>query len=109
MSDTVDTELTVLNARLDQCLPPLWRRPPMPSGDGHMDRAEIHSLYEWAEGACFRCARAGQETTLLGEIDPPSGVHYEIRACVDCVLDLEAERWRRAQRTGGVYVPGQLG
>ncbi|MFF6847184.1 hypothetical protein [Streptomyces antimycoticus] len=74
-----------------------------------MDRGEILGLYEWAIGVCFRCATANTATTHLGEIDPPAGDHYDIRACEKCLVELEEERRRYAERTGREYTPGQLG
>lgn len=74
-----------------------------------MTRDEILALYQWATGSCFRCARTDLPTTLLGEIDTPIGTHYEVRACKDCILDLEMEQLRLAERRGREYVPGQLG
>lgn len=74
-----------------------------------MDDEEILSLYEWTNGTCFRCARTDLDTTRIRQIDTPIGVHYDVRACRDCILDLEAQRKRHAERTGHKYVPGQLG
>ncbi len=70
---------------------------------------DIAGLYTWAPGACFKCARTGLPTTRLDQIDTPAGVRYDVRACVDCLLDLERERQRHAERTGRKYVPGLLG
>lgn len=69
---------------------------------------EILSLYEWSPGSCFRCAREGLDTTLLSVIRPPAGGRYEVRACRDCILDLEAGRERAAERAGVAYAPGGL-
>ncbi|MCQ8830382.1 hypothetical protein [Streptomyces malaysiensis] len=74
-----------------------------------MDRGEILSLYAWATGTCFRCAKTGTPTILLAEITPPAGDHYEVRVCERCVLELEDERRRYAERTGREYKPGRLG
>lgn len=74
-----------------------------------MDRRDILALYEWATGDCFRCAQAGVGTTYLGELNPPGGGHYEIRICQECVLELEEERQRYAERKGYEYEPGKLG
>ncbi|MEU1663519.1 hypothetical protein ABZ547_07885 [Streptomyces sparsogenes] len=74
-----------------------------------MDRREILALYEWAPGNCFRCARTDTPTTHLDELDPPAGGHYEARVCEECVLELEDERRRYAERVGSEYKPGRLG
>lgn len=72
-----------------------------------MDDREILSLYQWAPGACFRCAGDG-ETTRLQILTPPAGGNYDVRACRDCLLDLEAMTQRAAERAGCTYSPGQL-
>lgn len=74
-----------------------------------MDDEEILSLYRWATGPCFRCAHTDLDTTRIRQIDTPIGVHYDVRACRACILDLEAERQRRAARANGEYTPGRLG
>lgn len=74
-----------------------------------MDSREILALYQWTTGDCFRCARVGVLTTHLGDINPPGGGRYEIRVCEGCALELEDERRRFAERTGGKYEPGRLG
>lgn len=77
--------------------------------EGGMDENEIAKLYPWALGSCFKCARSGLDTTRLGQIDTPAGVRYDVRACLDCILDLEHERERHAKRVGLKYAPGLLG
>ncbi|GAA0454441.1 hypothetical protein ACFQ2B_28040 [Streptomyces stramineus] len=74
-----------------------------------IDRDEIIALYVWAPGSCFRCARREVDSAKLGTIDTPIGDRYEIRACRSCILDLEKERQRQADRRGENYEPGQLG
>ncbi|MFV8127564.1 hypothetical protein [Streptomyces syringium] len=74
-----------------------------------IDRHEIIALYTWAVGSCFRCARRDVDTTLLDVIDTPIGDRYEIRGCQLCVLVLEEERRRYAERRGEGYAPGHLG
>ena len=73
-----------------------------------MNNRETLSLYEWADGSCFRCAGAG-DTTRIHVLSPPAGGHYDVRACRDCVLDLEAAKQRAAERNGCDYRPGRLG
>lgn len=74
-----------------------------------MDRREILALYEWAIGDCFRCARTGVLTTRFCELDTPIGDCYALRACESCILQLEEERRRYADRHGCEYEPGRLG
>lgn len=74
-----------------------------------MDRREILAHYQWATGECFKCARSAVRTTRLGALCPPSGGHYEIRVCEECILELEDERRRHAERGGRKYEPGALG
>lgn len=73
-----------------------------------MDDDEIAGLYPWALGSCFRCAHEGVDTTSLGLIDTPSGARYDVRACLRCLLGLERERRRHAERAGQRYQPGKL-
>lgn len=70
---------------------------------------QILALYQWATGTCFRCARTNVDTTRIRELDTPAGVRYDIRACRECVLDLEGERERHAKRAGHEYIAGELG
>ncbi|MFJ4637647.1 hypothetical protein ACIP69_18735 [Streptomyces hygroscopicus] len=74
-----------------------------------MDRRDILALYKWAVADCFRCAEIDTETTPLAEITPPSGHRYEVRVCERCLLDLEDEKRRHAERVGCEYEPGHLG
>lgn len=67
------------------------------------------SLYEWQAGVCFRCAQEEVYVTRIDRIVTPSGDTYELAACGACVLDLELERQRYAERTGRGYRPGSLG
>jgi hypothetical protein len=73
------------------------------------DDDEILGLYQWQTGTCFRCARAEVDTMRLQEITTRAGVCYDVRACRGCILVLEAERRRIAERQGRKYTPGQLG
>ncbi|MFB6573032.1 hypothetical protein [Streptomyces noursei] len=45
----------------------------------------------------------------MGEIATPLGETYEIRACEACVVAMEEERRRWAERRGHGYLPGGLG
>lgn len=75
----------------------------MPRNDG------ILNAYDWQVGDCFKCARTRIASTPLGAIVTELGDHYEIHACRACVLQLEAEARRQAERDGRAYKPGQLG
>lgn len=70
---------------------------------------DILALYEWTPGSCFRCARTGLDTTHIKTVRPRSGPAREVRACRDCVLELEEVRRRDAERHGVEYVPGHVG
>lgn len=69
----------------------------------------ILALYDWEMGNCFRCACADVYTTRLDEIVTPSGDAYDLRACGECILALERERYCYAKRRGLEYRPGSLG
>lgn len=74
-----------------------------------MEPGDILDLYVWTVGTCFRCARTREPVTQLAAIKTQSGQQYAVRACRGCVLLMEAERQRRAQRSGASYEPGKLG
>lgn len=67
------------------------------------------ALYEWKAGTCFRCAQRDVHVTPIGHIRTPSGDTYNLTACGVCVLELELERQRYADRRGLDYQPGSLG
>lgn len=69
----------------------------------------ILALYEWKIGTCFRCSRAGAFVTRIDEIATPRGECYELSACGGCVLAMEDERRRHAERKGLPYEAGRLG
>lgn len=70
---------------------------------------DVLARYWWAVGQCFKCARSEVDTTNVGEIVAQSGEAVPVRACRDCVLDLEAVRRRAAERKGLRYEPGHVG
>ncbi|WP_416476865.1 hypothetical protein [Streptomyces sp. LKA04] len=75
-----------------------------------MDRQQILDLYEWAGGVCFRHPGKGQvATTHVETIRPAGGGLQDVRACVECVLDMERLRAGAAARRGTAYLPGRLG
>lgn len=69
---------------------------------------DVLALYPWQPGDCFRCARKNVDTTEVDEITPRSGERVALRACKWCVLTLERERAKGAQRDGETYTPGRL-
>ncbi|MCX4450749.1 hypothetical protein [Streptomyces sp. NBC_01789] len=69
----------------------------------------ILTLYDWAVGVCFRCARTGLGVTPVGSISTPSGDLYELAACERCILAMERERQAYAERRGFNYAPGSIG
>ncbi|MYU24673.1 hypothetical protein [Streptomyces sp. SID8352] len=80
------------------------------SGDGAMDREQILHLYDWHPGICFRHPGKGAiPTTVIGVIHPRGEGQRDIRACTDCVIDLENATRERLARADEPYRPGQLG
>lgn len=78
-------------------------------GNG-MEREDLLSLYDWAPGMCFRHPLRGEiDTARIETLHPRSAPALEIRACRDCILDLECDRSLAARRAGLSYIPGQLG
>jgi hypothetical protein len=69
----------------------------------------ILAHYSWAIGSCFRCGESQVFATRIDEIVTPRGDRYELCACGSCVLSLEEERRRFAERKGLSYQPGSLG
>lgn len=75
-----------------------------------MDRQQILDLYQWAPGICFRHpAKGKQPTTPVQRVRPRTGPSEEVRACADCVLELERQRWVAAREGGYAYRPGHAG
>lgn len=60
---------------------------------------DVLSRYSWACGDCFRCARRAVPTALVDELTVRSGERHGLRACRRCVLLIEQERSREAERT----------
>jgi hypothetical protein len=74
-----------------------------------MDRQQILDLYEWENGVCFRHPSKGEVPTAHVEtIRPPAGGLQDVRACSECVVDMEAHRQATALRHGKPYSPGHL-
>lgn len=69
----------------------------------------VLALYEWRIGSCFRCADTDVYVTPIGDVTTPAGDAYNLAACGGCVLTLERERQRHAERRGLTYRPGSLG
>jgi hypothetical protein len=75
-----------------------------------MDRQQIHDLYAWEVGICFRHPAKGEvPTTHVTTVRPKAGGLQDVRACLDCVLAMEEARAARAGRCGKPYEPGSLG
>lgn len=75
-----------------------------------MEPQQILDLYTWRVGVCFRHpARGDQDTAHIKTIHPPAGEPQDVRACAECVLQIEAAREAAAAREGGRYSPGRLG
>ena len=68
---------------------------------------EVLALYPWSEGACFRCARGGVLTTVVGSLHPPDlPAPFPVRACRPCTVLMEEERREAAARHGLTYIAG---
>ncbi|GAB2717904.1 hypothetical protein [Streptomyces bullii] len=75
-----------------------------------MKRQQILDLYEWSPGVCFRHPSRGEVPTAhVKTIRPPAGGIQDVRACTECVLQMEEDRKAAAERTGASYKPGRLG
>lgn len=75
-----------------------------------MSSDEVLALYDWAPGVCFRHPASGEtDTTKVTTIQPRRAEAHEVRACRDCILDLEAARQAAVEGAGQVYVPGAAG
>jgi hypothetical protein len=70
---------------------------------------EILACYPWSIGVCFRCGNRDLFVTPMDEVVTPRGDRYELAACGSCILQLEEERRRFAERRGFPYQPGTLG
>lgn len=85
-------------------------RPGATALEGAMTRADcVLAAYGWAIGDCFKCAKDGALTTQIGKITAPNGDRYVVRACEACVVAMEEERRRWAERRGHGYQPGSIG
>lgn len=75
-----------------------------------MNRQQILDLYQWAPGVCFRHPVEGKQPTApIVEVHPRNGPDEEVRACVECVVELEQDRWVAASEAGLDYRPGHAG
>lgn len=75
-----------------------------------MDRQQILDLYQWSAGVCFRHpAKGEQPTTVIQHVRPRSGPDEDVRACGDCIVELEQERWVAATQEDRPYRPGHAG
>ena len=75
-----------------------------------MDRQQILDLYDWESGTCFRHPIKGDVLTAhLRTIRPLAGGLQDVRACEECVLEMEQVQARAAERHGRPYSPGPVG
>lgn len=65
----------------------------------------ILAAYEWRAGRCFKCGAANVPTAPVGELPQCAGA-VAVSACKPCVLRLEQDRERAAERYGWPYAPG---
>lgn len=74
-----------------------------------MTPQQILDLYEWEPGVCFRHPARGEVMTAHVEtVRPAAGGIQDVRACGECVIELERERAEAALRRGEPYTPGGL-
>ena len=74
-----------------------------------VDHQQILKLYAWEQGICFRHpAKGAVPTTHVWTVRPPAGGIQDIRACEECVVSMEEQRKRTAERLGRPYTPGGL-
>lgn len=79
-------------------------------GSRNMRREEILSHYTWSLGICFRHPATGEvETAAVKAIHPRHGGCEEVRACRNCVLEMEEQRRVAALEVGLPYQPGHAG
>jgi len=75
-----------------------------------MDRQQILDLYTWRPAICLRCPSKGiVDTTIVGVVHPRDDGEWEVRACRNCVVQMEDIRREEAARSGSEYAPGHLG
>jgi len=70
---------------------------------------DVLSYYDWQPGNCFKCARQKVPTTPVSRVTAQCGKRYTVRACQQCLLEMEAQRKRAAERKGEEYMPGRVG
>lgn len=64
-----------------------------------MDRPELLDPYEWRPGVCFRHPSKGEVATARVEtIRPPAGGIQDVRACEECVLEMQRQRAAASER-----------
>lgn len=74
-----------------------------------MDPQQILDLYDWQPGRCFRHPSKGEVATAHVEtIRPSAGGLQDVRACAECVVDMEEQRRENALRRNEPYKPGCL-
>lgn len=75
-----------------------------------MDRQQTLGLYTWRPATCFRHPEKGiVDTTIVGVVHPRDNGEWEVRACEECVVQMEDIRREEAARSGSEYEPGRLG
>jgi hypothetical protein len=75
-----------------------------------MDHQQILTLYTWNPGTCFRHPERGTVLTArVKTLHPRVGGEEHVRACRDCVLEMEQDRCVAAGQDGTIYEPGHAG
>lgn len=66
-----------------------------------MERQQILDLYDWEPGICFRHPAKGEVPTAHVEtIRPAGGGLQDVRACTDCVIEMQELRIRTGRCHG---------
>ncbi|KAB1979447.1 class-II aminoacyl-tRNA synthetase family protein [Streptomyces triticiradicis] len=72
-----------------------------------MNQQQILALYEWQAGTCFRHPCKGDvPTAVVQTVHQRVGDDEPVRACEECVIEPEQERWVAASESGLEYRPG---
>ena len=75
-----------------------------------MNDEELLALYQWQPGVCFRHpGRGAVDTAVVKRLHPRADGEHEVRACRECVVEMEGIRREAAERAGSDYVPGHAG
>ncbi|GHJ21592.1 hypothetical protein TPA0909_32060 [Streptomyces albus] len=77
-------------------MPPTRGHSPGRPESGEKMNEDVLDHYTWATGDCFKCAGREIPTARVGRITAQSGATHPVRACRDCLWQMEAQRALRA-------------